>query len=221
MTRAPEEEVGPPLARLRVEEERLRLARDLHDLLGQTFSIIALKSELAKQLIQEDPLRCEQEITEMEQVARQTLHQVREAVAGYRQPRLAVELEAVCQLLEAAGIVTQMTSLDENLPPAIDAVLAWTVRESVTNVIRHSHAKRCRITLARTDEMVCAEVINDEGRREQEEPGEEHPGIGLAGQRERVSALGGRMEAGPLFLASGEHFRVWVTLPLSGLARGQ
>src|SRR2546426_6674038 len=96
------------LARLQVEEERLRLARDLHDLLGQTLSMITLKSELARHLVKEEPDRCVQELSEIERVARQTLREVREAVAGYRQPRLEIELAGVRQLLEAAGISSQI-----------------------------------------------------------------------------------------------------------------
>ncbi len=181
------------LARLQVEEERLRLARDLHDLLGQTLSMITLKSELARHLIKEEPDRCVQELSEIERVARQTLREVREAVAGYRQPQLSSEL----------------------LPPEISAVLAWTVREGVTNVIRHSRARHCLIRLTQQDGRVWAEVINDGGAHVQEGSLSGRPGLGLAGLRERVSALGGHMEAGPLTLSGKEHFRVRVELPIN------
>jgi two-component system, NarL family, sensor histidine kinase DesK len=201
------------LARLKVEEERLRLARDLHDLLGQTLSMITLKSELARHLIAEDPGRCAQELTEIEWVARKSLREVREAVAGYRQPRLESELEGARQLLEAAGIHYQVEPLTTPLPPETSAVLAWTVREGVTNVIRHSRAQHCLIRLAQKDERVWAEVLNDGGRRERV-GSTTRPGLGLAGLRERVSALGGRMEAGPLTLQGKEHFRVRVELPI-------
>src|SRR6266581_3126890 len=133
------------LARLAVIEERERLSRDLHDLLGQTLSMITLKSELARQLVTEEPDRCTQELSEIERVARQTLREVREAVAGYRQPNLSSELEGARQLLEAAGIDYQIELNTLVLPPETSAVLAWTVREGVTNVIRHSRARQCRI----------------------------------------------------------------------------
>ena len=136
------------LARLAVIEERERLSRDLHDLLGQTLSMITLKSELARHLVTEEPDRCTQELSEIERVARHTLREVREAVAGYRQPTLSSELEGARQLLEAAGIDYQIEPITEVLPPTVDAALAWTVREGVTNVIRHSHARQCRIRLA-------------------------------------------------------------------------
>src|SRR5216683_793385 len=197
------------LARLKVEEERLRLSRDLHDLLGQTLSMITLKSELARHLVTEEPERCVQELSEIERVARQTLREVREAVAGYRQPKLSSELEGARQLLEAAGIEAQIEFIKEALPPAFDAALAWTVREGVTNIIRHSRARQCSIHLTKKNGAVMVEVLNDGGQREQVES-TVRPGLGLAGLRERVSALGGRMEAGPLTLSGKEHFRVRV-----------
>ncbi len=202
------------LARLAVIEERERLSRDLHDLLGQTLSMITLKSELARQVVTEEPDRCAQELAEIERVARQTLREVREAVAGYRQPDLSSELEGARQLLSASGIEGEIDSIQEGLPPAIDAVLAWTVREGVTNVIRHSRAGRCRIHLTHKHGMIGVEVLSDGGRREHVESAE-RPGLGLAGLRERVSALGGRMEAGALTLSGKEHFRLCVELPLS------
>ncbi len=202
------------LARLAVIEERERLSRDLHDLLGQALSMIALKSELARQLVTEDPGRCARELSEIESVARQTLREVREAVAGYRQPDLRSELEGARQLLSAAGIEGEIDTIQEILPPAIDAALAWTVREGVTNVIRHSSAQRCRIHLTHEHGMIGAEVLSDGGRREHVE-GLARPGLGLAGLRERVSVLGGHIEAGPLTLSGKEHFRLCVELPLS------
>ena len=202
------------LARLKVEEERLRLARDLHDLLGQTLSMITLKSELARHLIAEDAERCAQELSEIERVARQTLREVREAVAGYRQPQLESELEGARQLLEAAGITYQIEPNTLTLPSETSAVLAWTVREGVTNVIRHSRARHCEITLIQGEGSVGAKVINDGGREARAEIPSARPGLGLAGLRERVSTLGGYMEAGPLTLSGKEHFRVHVELPI-------
>ncbi|MEO6888132.1 MAG: histidine kinase [Ktedonobacteraceae bacterium] len=200
------------LARLAVIEERERLSRDLHDLLGQTLSMITLKSELARCLITEEPEHCAQELAEIERVSRKTLREVREAVAGYRQPTLSSELEGARQLLEAAGITVQINPLKEALPPAFDAALAWTVREGVTNVIRHSRARRCRIHLTHRNGTVGAEVLNDGGERRPEEKPSRR-GLGLAGLQERVSPLGGYLEAGPLLLQGKEYFRLSVELP--------
>ena len=204
------------LARLAVIEERERLARDLHDLLGQTLSMITLKSELAGCLITEEPERCAQELAEIERVSRKTLREVREAVAGYRQPNLSSELEGARQLLEAAGIEAQIEPLKEPLPLALDTALACTVREGVTNVIRHSRARHCRIHLTQRNGIVGAEVLNDGGERGQEEKTSRR-GLGLAGLRERISPLGGQLEAGPLLLQGKEHFRLSVELPLQSL----
>ena len=221
------------LARLQVEEERLRLSRDLHDLLGQTLSMITLKSELARHLVKEEPDRCVQELSEIERVARKSLREVREAVAGYRQPRLESELEGARQLLEAAGIDYQIEPISEALPPETSAVIAWTVREGlrrgrlpierdgVTNIIRHSRAQYCLIRLMQKNGQVWAEVINDGDKQERVESVPVRPGLGLAGLRERVSALGGRMEAGPLTLSGKERFRVQVELPIQSNAEGQ
>jgi two-component system sensor histidine kinase DesK len=202
------------LARLKVEEERLRLARDLHDLLGQTLSVITLKSELARGLITEDPARCAQELSEIEQVGRTTLREVRKTVAGYRQPRLASELDGARQLLEAAGIAYDIEELHGELPQPLDAVLAWTMREGVTNVIRHSRARHCLLRFTRGQGGVGMEMLND---RESTEDAGTQPigqGSGLSGLRERVSGLGGTMEAGPLLLEGEPHFRLRVELPM-------
>lgn len=209
------------LARLAVIEERLRLSRDLHDLLGQTLSVITLKSELARCLIKEDPEHCAQELSEIERVSRQMLREVRKTVAGYRQPTLANELDGARQLLEAAGVEYVVEQTMGDLPPAIDAILAWTIREGVTNVIRHSRARQCHIRLSNEHEMVCAEVLNDGDQ--QEELHEDRliqqtsQGNGLSGLRERVTALGGTLWAGPLALSGKKHFRLYVDVPMQSL----
>ncbi len=205
------------LARLAVIEERERLSRDLHDLLGQTLSMITLKSELARHLVTEDPERCAQEISEIERVARNSLREVREAVAGYRQPRLASELEGAQHFLEAARISSQIDPLQEVLPLEIDATLAWTVREGVTNVTRHSQARHCCIHLTHENGTIRVEVLCDGVRREQASSAA-RPGLGLAGLRDRVCRLGGDLDAGTCVLHGKEHFRLAVTLPLQSRA---
>jgi two-component system, NarL family, sensor histidine kinase DesK len=202
------------LARQAVIEERLRLARDLHDLLGHTLSLITLKSELAGRLMEKEPTRAAQEIQEIEREARQALREVREAVAGYRQPTLYSELEGACQILEAAGTICTIEHTAGVLPPAIDAVLAWAVREGVTNVIRHSRARRCVIRIRGENGKACIEVIND-GYREQE-PSSRRPKVssGLSGLTERVTAYRGFVEAGPLLFEGNSGYYLRVELPI-------
>jgi two-component system, NarL family, sensor histidine kinase DesK len=202
------------LAHLKVEEERLRLARDLHDLLGQTLSVITLKTELARSLITEDPARCAQELTEIEQVGRMTLREVRKTVAGYRQPRLASEVDGARQLLDAAGIESSIEQLPAELPQPLDAALAWTVREGVTNIIRHSRARRCLLRFTQDQGGIGVELLNDQAGAAMVGTLGWSQGNGLLGLRERVSGLGGTMEAGPLLLSGKPHFRLRVALPM-------
>lgn len=205
------------LAQLAVMEERLRVARDLHDLLGHTLSLIVLKSELARRLAEQDPRRAAQEIAEVERVSRQALREVREAVSGYRQPGLASELEYARQLLDAAGVACSIEHTADVLPPAADAILGWAIRESVTNVIRHSRARECHIRVTSDERAIHAEIANDDGRQQLVVEPSYTMGNGLAGLRERVLSAGGTMEAGPLIGRGG--FQVRVTLPRSHAGR--
>lgn len=207
------------LARRAVVEERLRLARDLHDLLGHTLSLIVLKSELAGRLLEKAPAQTKTEIQDLESVARQALREVREAVAGYRQPTLDSELDGARQMLEAAGIACTIQNAAGILPSEIDATLAWAIREGVTNIIRHSRAHQCTINITTDDEAVCAEVLNDQYREDNSRV--VHTGSGLSGLAERVKAQGGSIEAGPTLFESGSSFRLFVELPIQGTATQQ
>jgi two-component system sensor histidine kinase DesK len=184
------------IARLAVAEERLRFARDMHDLLGHSLSLITLKSELAGRLLPPIPeaKMALKEIHDVEGVARGALREVREAVAGYRRPTLDEELASAREMLEAAGISCRIENKAGVLPNGTDAVLAWTVREGVTNVIRHSRARRCDIRLTRNGEEIHAE-ISDDGRGSSPERNGEVTGSGLSGLAERVAASGGSVEA--------------------------
>jgi len=193
------------IARLAVGEERLRFARDLHDLLGHSLSVIALKSELAGRLITNTPGLAAREVADIEKVARDALREVREAVTGYRQPTLAAELAGAHEALTAAGIDYRVDQDHVPLPPAVEAVIAWTVREGVTNVMRHSQAKRCSVRIMNTDGHATIEVVDD-GRG-----GMPQPGSGLRGLEERVRERGGTLTAEPL---PHEGFRLRVTLPV-------
>jgi two-component system, NarL family, sensor histidine kinase DesK len=201
------------IARLAVAEERLRFARDLHDLLGRSLSLIALKTELAERLVAKAPERATSEIRDAKTVARTALREVREAVAGYRQPTLTSELQGAEELLTTAGIAYHYAGAPGPLPAPVEAALAWTVREGVTNILRHARACQCVISLRRAANEVALEVTNDgsAGRGPAPGPAEGTPGNGLTGLRERVTALGGQCETGPL---PGGGFRLTVTLPL-------
>ncbi len=154
-------EARAELARLAVAQERERFARDLHDLLGHSLSVIALKAELTRRLIPDRPSDAAKEVGEVEQVARTALSEVREAVSGYRQPTLEGELAGARMALSAAGIQANVQRPAISLDPETEAILAWAVREGATNVIRHSGAQHCtvRVTKSLTDAAV--EVLDD------------------------------------------------------------
>jgi two-component system, NarL family, sensor histidine kinase DesK len=178
-----------------VNEERLRIARDLHDLLGHNLSLIALKSELARRLVNIAPERAVNELSDIDGVARQALKEVREAVASYRQPTLASELQGAREML-AAGINYRYegnAGVTVGLASAIASALGWVVREGVTNVIRHSGASQCLVRVARDDQSIHVEMIDD--GKMSSAGGDEIVGNGLRGLAERVTALGGTFEA--------------------------
>ena len=202
------------LAHQAVTEERLRMARDLHDLLGHTLSLITLKSEFAGRLLEKDPHTATQEIREVERVARQALREVREAVAGYRQQSLRGELDAARQILEAAGIDCSMEYDAPVLSPEVDNVLGWVVREGVTNVIRHSLAKQCLIRITSGGDHARMEVSNDGYLRENGRANQTGTGSGLAGLAERVAKRGGHLEAGPQLITGVPGFRLFVDIPI-------
>jgi two-component system sensor histidine kinase DesK len=191
-------------------QERYRIARDLHDLLGHSLSLITLKGEVATRLLPEG-VQGTDEVRDIVGLSREALQQVREVVSGYRQPTLATELTAARVALQAAGIEVDVTQSLGALDRETEAVLGWVVREATTNVIRHSGAKHCRIALNRIDGQRQIEVVND-GKRVPQTPA----GNGLRGLDERLALLGGTLEASALPDAG---FRLRVTI--SGLAHPQ
>lgn len=203
-------------ARLAVEAERLRFARDLHDLLGHDLARIALQSEVVEALVHTNPERAAATAREIGEAARTALQEVRAAVAGYRQRRLASELRGAGEILAAAGIAYQCEGERVAVPPAVEAVLAWAVREGVTNVVKHSRARHCAIRVTQGTGRAGVELIDD-GRGADlvhDEPSAlalGHGGSGLPGLSERVAALGGRCEATH---RPGGGFRLSVTLPI-------
>jgi two-component system, NarL family, sensor histidine kinase DesK len=203
-------EAQEQLAATAVDQERLRFARDLHDLLGHTLSVIALKAQLARRLMDSDPETARREIADVESVTRTALGEVRDAVSGYRQPRLATELAGAQSALDAAGIECTVQHAEVALPPSGEAVLAWGVREATTNVIRHSGARHCAIRI---------DVALDEARLEVTDDGAASngavDGTGLRGLAERASDAGGRLDAGP---RTGGGFGLELRIPLGRLA---
>jgi two-component system, NarL family, sensor histidine kinase DesK len=201
------------LARLAVSEERLRFARDLHDLLGHSLSLITLKGELAERLLPDnlENRKAIEEVRGLQGVARGALKEVREAVSGYRRPSLDEELAGACAMLEAAGISCRARKEVEALPPDAEGILTWVVREGTTNVVRHSRAKRCEIRLTRNGGRVRAEVRDDGPGPRPKRADDGVGGSGLAGLAERVRASGGRFGAGPL---PDRGFGLRVMLPL-------
>jgi two-component system, NarL family, sensor histidine kinase DesK len=167
--------------------ERERIARDLHDVLGHTLSIIILKSELAGKLIDRDPERAKAEIADVEQTSRTALAEVRNTIRGYRSTSLEEELKQAQATLETAGVTVNAQTSFVGLSPAEESVLALVVREAVTNVVRHAQAHHCRLHLSPAD-GICQLEIHDDGRG-----GPQTEGNGIVGMRERIEALGGTL----------------------------
>ena len=183
--------------------ERERIARDLHDLLGHTLSVVVLKSELAQKLMDRDPQRARQEIAEVERISRQGLADVRQAITGYRSSGLAAEIEHVRDTLAAAGIDTTIEARAVTLAPAQETALSLALREAATNVIRHANATTCHIKFYSQDGSALMEV-QDDGRG-----GDAPFGNGLSGMRERIHALGGALRR-----ESSPGTRLLISLPL-------
>jgi two-component system sensor histidine kinase DesK len=221
------------IERMAAAQERLRLARDMHDLTGQSLSMITLKSELAVRLLGRLPEgpdrdRARDEIEQVAAVSRQTLHDIRQAVSGYRRPTLAVEAITARGALESAGITCrddpELTLASGTFDPDAEAALAWCLREAVTNVIRHSGAGNCCLSLTRHSRTIVLKVRDDGHGYEpaagdaSTSPGTSEPaardastrsdastganpgaspGTGLRGMSERLSGVGGTLELRP------------------------
>ena len=191
------------IERLATLAERERIARDLHDLLGHTLSVIVVKAELAARLAEREPARAGEEMRDVERIAREALSEVRAAVAGYRSKGLRGELDGARRALNAASVETAMETELPGLPIAIESALAFALRESITNVVRHSGAQKAFIRIGMEHSTVFLEVTDD-GRG-----GAAAEGAGLTGMRERITALGGAVQRDG---AAGTRIRV--TLPL-------
>jgi two-component system sensor histidine kinase DesK len=200
-------EARAEVARLAMESERSRIARDLHDLLGHSLTTITVKSALANRLAAADPERAAIEMREVEVLSRQSLADVRAAVSSYREVTLAGELASGRELLRAAGIEAELPGSVDGVREDLHELFGWVVREGLTNVVRHARAQHCHVLL-RSDRIEIRDdgvgfVSNDQG-------------AGLTGLRERVDAAGGTLTAGPT--RDGWSLRVEVLQPIRPVA---
>ena len=194
--------------RLAATAERERIGRDLHDLLGHTLSLVALKSELAGKLLQRNPDAARHEIEEVSRVAREALAQVRRAVTGIRAAGLAAELASAKLLLESDGIDFSYSVAELALPAELETILALAVREAVTNIQRHARAQTAEVRVTRVDDQVVLSV-SDDGRGRAIVPGN-----GLNGMRERIEALCGHLHIDSS-VGAGTRLRVEFPLPVA------
>jgi two-component system sensor histidine kinase DesK len=171
--------------------------------LGHTLSLITLKSELAGKLIDRDPVQAKAEIRDVEQTARKALSEVRQAIGGYRSKGLTAEIREAKSTLETAGLQVDLQSTSMVLPATQESVLALSLREAVTNVVRHARATHCSLRLERSNSH-CRLEIADDGRG-----GHQIEGNGLRGMRERVEALGGQLRR-----ETTQGTRLEITLPV-------
>ncbi|KAB2346405.1 sensor histidine kinase [Actinomadura rudentiformis] len=216
-------EAREELAHAAVERERLRFSRDLHDLLGHTLSIMVVKAQAVRRIAEHDPKVAAEQAADIETVGRQALGEVRQAVHGYRGRGLAGELDAAHTALADAGIEPVVRREGPPPPPEPDALLGWAVREGITNVIRHSGARHCEISV-HNDGYHAVLEIHDDGSGAN--TGHGHPtgsagdglsldtgGYGLKGLKERMAAANGTVEAGP---HPGGGYMLKVAIPVTG-----
>jgi len=200
-------------ARLAVAEERLRFSRDLHDVVGRTFSAIAVKSELAAELARRGQDGAVEQMLQVRELAQDSLRDVRGVVAGYRTADLAAELDGARSVLRSAGVETRVLGGGATLPAPVQEALGWVVREAVTNVVRHADAARCTLDLDVADAVARLTIRNDgvglapRGRS----------GSGLVGLRERLTAVGGELTTAQ----EGETFTLTGVVPLNGTMEGR
>jgi two-component system sensor histidine kinase DesK len=203
-------------ARLSVAEERLRFARDLHDVLGRNLSLIAVQSELAAELARRGDQDAAGQMLEVRQVAHESLREMRAVVSGYRTADLGTELAGAQDVLRSAGMSCRVIGDAAGLPPDVQAALGWVVREGTTNIIRHSDATACTIELHIQDSPGAPRAVTlsmDNDRVHTPDTGS--AGSGLAGLGERLAGLGGSITTGHL---RNGHFRLEASLPACGAA---
>lgn len=205
------------LAQMAVAQERLRFSRDLHDLLGYSLSAITLKSELTHRLMTKDPARAQEELSEVLDISRGALADVRSVASGYRELSLDTESESARSVLIAADVEVRMNLDYGELPVRVRTVLATVLREGITNVLRHSKAEQCEITVQQDKETVRIDIVNDGVPAAPTELGP-RGGSGIANLSARVAALDGQLTAG---LDPDGRFRLHATAPVSRSRSGR
>lgn len=199
------------IARLAVAEERARTARDLHDILGHSLTVITVKAELAGRLLEVDSTRAGNEIADLERLAREALADVRSTIGGYREMTLATELASARSALSSAGIAAEIPTVIDDIPDDRRELFSWAVREGVTNVVRHSHARHCTIRLAPESVEVIDDGDGPTPEAQSENGSKQVGGHGLLGLSERAHRAGARMTIGRAAGAGGFALRVRVS----------
>lgn len=198
-------------AALAVADERLRFARDLHDLLGMSLSAITLKSELTSRLIADQPTRASEELAAILAVSRRALADVRSVASGYHQLALPEECDTAESVLATANVEVVLRREHGELPPSVSTLVATVLREGVTNVLRHSKAEWCEITIRQTAGTLSIELVNDGAERARDRHTHGTGGSGLRNLTERLTEAGGTLIAEQL---DEDRFRLVGTIPL-------
>lgn len=202
------------LARMAVAEEQLRFARDVHDLLGLSLSAVTLKAELANRLLPTHPERAREQLGEIVALSRKAIGDVRSVASGYQEFQLDEELRSARSVLTSAEIDVQISGFDFEIPEPQSAVLATVAREGVTNVLRHSKAERCEITVHRAPGLVLIDIVNDGLTRDGLDRVSSDGGNGIRNLTHRVGAVGGDLTVG---VEPNGTFRLRATVPLHAL----
>jgi two-component system sensor histidine kinase DesK len=198
---------------LAAQEERTRVARDLHDTLGRSLSLMAVKLQVAEHLVETGDPQAGAEVGEVRRLALHALRDVRDTVSGYRQPTIVAELSGARIALTAAGITAHLRDHHGVLAPEVEAACGWIIREATTNVLKHSGARTCSIDLERVNGDIIVSVLDD-GPTDRPNG----TGFGLQGLRERVDALGGALLAQPA--SPGPGFQLRARIPVHPTASG-
>ncbi|MFE0374703.1 sensor histidine kinase [Streptomyces inhibens] len=206
------------LAQLAVTQERLRFARDLHDLVGYTLSSASIRAELSHRLLTQDPHAARLEVAALIETIRQTHTEVRKVARGYRELCLDSELVSARQMLGAAGITPHFSHHGVELSRSAGSALAAVLREAVTNVVRHSAARHCTVRLTQSHGATRMIIINDHPHPAR--GGERSDESGLRNLSERVALLGGTLLVSRPKARRGEEFRLEARLPVDAVSTG-